>query len=264
MPPSTFDPLARYYDLTRTLDPRAARSALRYLTALLPPARFPRALEIGVGTGRFAFPFARAGYRVVGVDVSRRMLAQWQLRARAVPRVSCAACRADARALPFPTGSFDLVYWVHVLHLIPQWRAVLDEALRVVRPRGFLLDVSTEGGRSIPALSRQYERVARGLGIRTRRRGVRRRQTILRYLEGRGGRAFPKVHRWDWVERVSVGEALGYLDARVYSSLRDIPLPTHRTIMRRLRPWAREHLGGPAAEVEVDGRIDVALVRAPA
>ncbi len=263
MPPSTFDPLARYYDLTRTLDPGAARSALRYLTTRLPPARFPRALEIGVGTGRFAFPFARAGYRVVGVDVSRRMLAQWQGRARAAPRVSCAACRADARALPFPAGSFDLVYWVHVLHLIPQWRAVLDEALRVVRPRGFLLDLSTEGGRAIPALSRQYDRLARELGVRPRRRGVRRRQTVLRYLERRGGRAFSSVQGWSWVERVSVREALGYLDARVYSSLRDIPLATHRTIMRRLRPWAREHLGEPTTVVEVDGRVNVALVRAP-
>ena len=40
----------------------------------------PRVLELGVGTGRLAFPLAAAGVEVVGVDTSDEMLAVFEQR----------------------------------------------------------------------------------------------------------------------------------------------------------------------------------------
>ncbi len=258
-----FDPLAALYDRTRTLDPTAASLALAYICARIPPAENARALELGIGTGRFAFPFAACGYSVAGVDLSRGMLRQLRARKRGTPSSRVEAIRAEARVLPFPDRTFDLVYWVHVLHLIPNWRRALDEALRVVRPGGYLIELSTDGGRNIPSLSRQYDRLVRETGYRRRRLGVRRRATVLRYLAERGCRRLGPLRRWTWSERVSVGEALEFLGARPYSSMRELPVSVHGTIMRRLRAWAAETLGDPRTELEVPGAVQVTIHRAP-
>ena len=47
--------------------------------------------------------------------------------------------QADATRLPFAAGTFGSVLAVHVLHLIPDWRVAVDEAVRVLRPGGALV-----------------------------------------------------------------------------------------------------------------------------
>lgn len=49
---------------------------------------------------------------------------------------------ADARDLPYGDASFDAVFAYHVLHHTPNWRDVVEQAARVLRPGGLLL--STE------------------------------------------------------------------------------------------------------------------------
>ena len=43
---------------------------------------------------------------------------------------------ADATALPFAVGSFDVVAFSSVLHHVPDFPAALREAVRVLRPGG--------------------------------------------------------------------------------------------------------------------------------
>src|SRR4029077_6963688 len=90
-------------------------------------------LEIGVGTGRFALPLARAGVRIVGVDISSAMLRRLVEKSEGlvVP-----LALADATRLPFREGTFGAGIAAHVLHLIPQWRTAIGELLRVIRPGG--------------------------------------------------------------------------------------------------------------------------------
>ena len=125
-PPISFDRVAPEYDATRAL-PEPAAAAIR--AALLERVRGDRLLDAGVGTGRWAGPLAAAGVRVVGVDVSARMMGV--ARGRGVDRL----LRADVRRLPFRDGAFDTVMSNHLLHLVRPWAAALAEFARVGRRR---------------------------------------------------------------------------------------------------------------------------------
>jgi SAM-dependent methyltransferase len=61
-------------------------------------------LDVPCGYGRHAIPLARAGYRVVGVDRSRTLLAEARRRAGEGPPE---LVEADYRELPFADESFD-------------------------------------------------------------------------------------------------------------------------------------------------------------
>ncbi|MFZ1022529.1 MAG: methyltransferase domain-containing protein [Thermoplasmata archaeon] len=259
----SFDALADTFDRTRTIDPTAFEAALAFLVERFPPERYSDALEIGVGTGRIATPLAARGYHVVGIDISPRMLhhltERWnrQLRKRVQPLV------ADATALPFRSDSFDLVYWIHVMHLIPNWRRAVDEALRSLRPGGLLMTMGTGRGREIPHLFRQYQRIARRQGFSRSRLGARRRETVFRYLIKRGCtvRRIPK--QWTWLTDVPVAQALEDIQARVYAAVRFTPVRVHEEIMAELRRWARARWEGDNPTVRVQSAITLQLAFKP-
>ncbi|GFN22064.1 MAG: class I SAM-dependent methyltransferase [Thermoanaerobacteraceae bacterium] len=110
-------------------------------------------LDIGCGTGNFSLELARRGARVTGIDVSEPMLQRAREKA-AREGVSIRFLRSDARRLPFPDESFDAVVSVTALEFVPDLRAALQEAYRVLRAGGRLV-VGVIGGRS--AWSRYYE-----------------------------------------------------------------------------------------------------------
>jgi len=91
-------------------------------------------LEIGVGTGRIAWPVVDAGCRVVGFDLSPNML--HEIYSERVDPAGLAVLQADMHHLPFPDNHFDAVMAVHVLHLADDWQQVLREVARVLRPGG--------------------------------------------------------------------------------------------------------------------------------
>lgn len=78
-------------------------------------------LDVGAGSGVVG---AELGERVVLTDV-----VDW----RSVP---LPFVRADAAALPFRSGCCSGVHLARVLHHVADWRAVLREAVRVLRPGG--------------------------------------------------------------------------------------------------------------------------------
>ncbi|MGH2755462.1 MAG: class I SAM-dependent methyltransferase [Actinomycetota bacterium] len=136
-----FDRAIEYYDRTRAVLPETMDEVLVGVVPELDAVG--RVLEIGVGTGRFALPLSAAGVDVHGLDLSRPMLARLHQNAEgAAPPLVC----GDATRLPFHDRSFGAAYGVHVLHLIPAWREVLAELVRVVEPGGkFLVDVGNWG-----------------------------------------------------------------------------------------------------------------------
>jgi SAM-dependent methyltransferase len=75
------------------------------------------------------------GRRLVGVDISERMLA------RAAHRLRGTLVRASAVRLPFVDARFDGVVGVHVLHLLPDLATALAEVARVLRPGGRMVAV---------------------------------------------------------------------------------------------------------------------------
>jgi ubiquinone/menaquinone biosynthesis C-methylase UbiE len=99
------------------------------------PRRFPRALEIGAGTGYFTLNLLRTGVvgEAVATDISPGMLdALEDSAARLGLEVETACC--EAAALPFEDDSFDLVFGHAVLHHLPDLEGAFREFRRVLRP----------------------------------------------------------------------------------------------------------------------------------
>jgi ubiquinone/menaquinone biosynthesis C-methylase UbiE len=97
--------------------------------------RGKRVLEVGVGQGTDFLQFARAGAELSGVDLTAVSveLASQRLAAEGL---TADLRQADAEALPFEDGSFDLVYSWGVLHHTPNTERSIEEVRRVVAPGG--------------------------------------------------------------------------------------------------------------------------------
>jgi SAM-dependent methyltransferase/uncharacterized protein YbaR (Trm112 family) len=103
----------------------------------LPPGRGELFLEIGCNWGRWCVAATRRGYGVVGIDPSLRAIAAAQ---RVASRLGADVTYfvADARHLPFPDESFDVVFSYSVFQHFakPEALASFDEVARVLRPGG--------------------------------------------------------------------------------------------------------------------------------
>jgi ubiquinone/menaquinone biosynthesis C-methylase UbiE len=100
---------------------------------------FPRALEIGAGTGYFCLNLMIAGVVEEGVaaDISSGMLDALSDSAAGLG-LDVETARCDASALPFDDDSFDLVFGHAVLHHLPDLEAAFLEFRRVLRPGGVI------------------------------------------------------------------------------------------------------------------------------
>jgi ubiquinone/menaquinone biosynthesis C-methylase UbiE len=105
-----------------------------------PRAPFDCALEIGAGTGYFTLNLMLAGLirEAVATDISTGMLAALSDSAESLG-LSVRTVRTEAERLPFPDGSFDLVFGHAVLHHLPDLHASFAEFERVLRPGGTLV-----------------------------------------------------------------------------------------------------------------------------
>jgi ubiquinone/menaquinone biosynthesis C-methylase UbiE len=147
------------------------RRSIRYVgeraRLLLPRPRYGRVLEVGCGTGFFLLNLWQGGFveEAHACDISPGMLAAFAENAR---RIGCDARlrTADAEALPYADGSFDLVVGHAFLHHIPDPARALEEAWRVLKPGGGLLiagEPTATGERLASATGRAASRGLRAL-----------------------------------------------------------------------------------------------------
>ena len=92
-------------------------------------------LDVGTGSGLFAEQFAARGLQVTGLDANPQMLPAAQ---QYVPAGTFR--EGAAEQLPFPDGSFDLVFMGLLLHETDDTLAALREARRVALKRLAVLE----------------------------------------------------------------------------------------------------------------------------
>jgi len=101
-----------------------------------------RVLDVGTGPGWIPIRLAALNERflITGVDMSENMLRR--ARENADRRGVGGRIRlvmSDAKRLPFPDASFDLVLCHNMLHQLPEPADALREIVRVARPDGAIL-----------------------------------------------------------------------------------------------------------------------------
>jgi len=129
----------RYDFITVLLSYGQDRRWKRRLIDLAAPGPGTHALDLATGTGDIAFVVAERGARVVGLDVTRRMIELARQKAGRPP--SPLFLVGDMTALPFASRSFDLVTTGYGLRNVPDLGAAIDEMARVLKPGGQALSL---------------------------------------------------------------------------------------------------------------------------
>ena len=244
-----FDRAVEYYDRTRGLSEEASREMVALLAGELQDRG--RCLEVGVGTGLVSLPLAAAGIPLVGLDLSAPMLGK--LVEKAGGRVPFPLVRADATRLPFADDSFGAAVVRHVLHLVPAWRQVLAELVRVVAPGGLVLVSSGQVPEPWHELTERFmDRVGRpsfGAALDAWEDGAIERAFR---AHGAGARQLPRI-----TERVAqtMGEFLDQMAAGMHSWTWEVDEETRREAVAELRAWALERWG----TLDPPGGRDVAI-----
>lgn len=100
-----------------------------------------RVLDVAAGTGNVAIRAAEAGATVVASDLTPENFGSGRREAEA-RGVELEWIEADAQALPFGDGEFDVVTSCFGAMFAPDHQAVADELLRVCRPDGTIGSVA--------------------------------------------------------------------------------------------------------------------------
>ncbi|OBG70924.1 hypothetical protein A5714_20600 [Mycobacterium sp. E2462] len=105
-----------------------------------------RVLDVAAGSGNISLPAAAAGAEVVSSDLTPELLARSQARADA-RGLTLDYREANAHALPFGNGEFDIVVSAIGVQFAPDQQRAADELVRVCRPGGTIAVISwTPGG----------------------------------------------------------------------------------------------------------------------
>lgn len=97
-----------------------------------PEIVYQAALDVGCGTGQSSVALAEWCDKVIGIDNSQSMLDY------AVSHEKVTYQLADAENMPFPAGSFDLVFVASSFHWFEK-RKFLNQVNKVLKPSGKLL-----------------------------------------------------------------------------------------------------------------------------
>jgi len=128
-PDSVAGDMERHYSPGRTWE-ALARTAL----PLINPGEV---LDVASGDGVLAELFAPYAKRYVCIDSSPKVVLAAAERLKKWPGVS--VLKADMHDLPFDAGQFDLVLMMHALSYTKKPALVIDQAARVLKPKGQLL-----------------------------------------------------------------------------------------------------------------------------
>jgi SAM-dependent methyltransferase len=254
-----FDKIASSYDAQRAHPPEISVQVGATLAEI---AGSGPVLELGAGTGRIALPLAASEIDAVGIDISHEMLAI--ARTRALERglaERLALLQGDIARLPFADASFSAALAVHVLHLLPDWRAGLAEIVRVLRPGGaFIQGQDWRDPESCVGLLRgqlRHTLIELQPGIRPPGAGAAIGQALARY----GGVSAKSQVVASWQRALSPAQVLAGMAARVDSETWALPDDLLAIAVEQLTTWAQQRWPNLEAAENVEHRFIVTVTR---
>ncbi len=238
----SFDRVADVYDETRGLPP-AAEATIADAIALELRRFTPAAhvIEIGIGTGRVAIPLAERGMRVVGFDVSPKMLLRLRHKRKDVD-----VCLAEAANPPLKDGVFDAALFVHVLHLVPDVAASVIAGRALVHDRGVLIfgsdDEQTGVREEADHAIRKTVREIAGVEM-TGWKPYEESDTIARRILEQAGAQLTRTTVARWTARTNAKRHVERLARRDFSSAWDIPDDHLPQVIGRVAPLLQDIYG---------------------
>lgn len=216
----SFDRIADKFDATRAYPEETWNAILEALWGVLSDKDL--ILDAGVGTGRFAAPLQAKGLRIVGVDISARMLEK--AREKRVQNLF----QADLCALPFRDRRFSDTISIHVLHLIKKWKCALSEIGRVTKGR-FISVAFVKEPSDAETIRDFYDQVCAQLGFVVHHPGVRERE-LPDLLSPNSEKLIATLER-----PVDVTKLIDDYEARVYSAQWPVPEEVHQQAVQAMR-----------------------------
>lgn len=218
-------------------------------------------LDMGCGAGRIALPIARAGGRVIGIDLEGAMLAQAAAQAIGIDRAGF--IHGDVTHLPFASTTFAVVLSINVLHLVPAWQAALAEAARVLRPGGLFvqgrdwLDPESCAGR----LRAKLRDVVMGLAPGLRPTAAASPQVMARVLSDMGGSHDPEIVAASWSIDVSPATIVDQMEQRTHNETWMLDDALLAEAVRQLREWIAIEWSDPQQPLPVERRFMLSVTR---
>ena len=110
----------------------------------LPEGRL-KILDVGTGAGFFAAILSKLGHKVIGVDMSKKMLVEAEKNLREL-KLSAEFKKMDAQALKFADETFDAIVTRNLTWTLPDVKAAYREWRRVLKVGGVLMNFDSDYG----------------------------------------------------------------------------------------------------------------------
>jgi len=246
--PSLFDTTASSFDRHRSL-PSDVIEAIRptiWSVAHLPD--HARVLDLGAGTGRMSKSFLTSGDFYFGVDSSFAMLQEFSGKAELRASQTHLLAQADGRQLPFANAAFDLILLMQVLSGVGNWREVLEESRRVLRPGGIIAVghmVNPESGMDA-RLKHQLTAILEEMRVPWHQPRESRRRALA-WLESISSR-YEQREVASWNVTTSAEEFLSR--RRTGARFAALPDSVQEEALARLRAWAETEFGSTSRKFE--------------
>ncbi len=213
----SFDRAAESFDRTRRFPAFVMYKIIQTFKGELEGYR--NMLDVAVGTGKFAKPLQNAGFEVVGVDISKRMLV------KACKKGARDLIRGDACNLPFLDSAFDISISISTLHLIKDWKLALREIIRVTKQS--LFTVLREGLDYKATPNGVYKELLKKYGYSYDHpgKGLWKLQEIIK----------PTRSIFVTSYNTNINESIAFLGEKAFSYQWNVPDDLHRKAMRELR-----------------------------
>jgi SAM-dependent methyltransferase len=206
-------------------------------------------LELGCGTGRLIREFTKQGIPVIGIDIAPQMISQACLNPilRNNPRSHLLI--GDVGALPFLFGMYHVIFAIHILHLLPDWKEVLNDIRQMLTPSGTLVFGIIEAPAYKSKLFAFYNRRRMELGYPPNDSRPTF-EEIKSELSAAG--ASISTQTLQTTTMIPFEDTISFLDQRIFGSMRqNLPDVVHRRVMNELHEYTTTRFQSPQMQESV-------------